>query len=259
MLDVLDLEKEFLLIQDNLKSYLYRLSANRSDTEDLVHDTFIKVKEKIGTFKGKSSFKSWVFAIATNLAKDSRKVRKRWADDVQDICKNYTMSHKECELRILTSYNNQKVHQFEIVEHMNYCFVCLAKNLELYEQIAIILKEIYQFKRQDIAEILEITEGKVKHLLLNARKKLQEKYEHRCAMINKNGICYQCAELNDYLQDVPDSHDKISKFGFSEKHSHSKNLDIRFNLINKVNPLNGNGASVEDTIFQILNEALGDE
>lgn len=251
-----NIDNEFLSILENLKTYLYRLSANKNDTEDLLHDTYLKVKDKIHTFQSKSSFKTWVFAIATNLARDNMRVKRRWAEDVQDLCKDYTMNNEKCESRIFKSYRNQIIDQFEIKEHINYCFTCLAKNLELDMQIAVILKEIYQFKRIDIAKILNITEGKVKHLLFDARKQLQEKYEHRCAMINKNGICYQCAELNDYLQEIPDSQKKISDYGFSLDYQPSKNLDIRFNLIKDINPLNGNGAAVEDCIMQILHEAI---
>ncbi|NBP70456.1 MAG: RNA polymerase sigma factor, partial [Cytophagia bacterium] len=54
--------------QSQLKSYLYRLLANRNDAEDLTHDTFIKAYEKLSTFRGESSLKTWVFQIATNLS-----------------------------------------------------------------------------------------------------------------------------------------------------------------------------------------------
>jgi RNA polymerase sigma-70 factor (ECF subfamily) len=67
-----NIETEFMAIQEQLESYLYRLSANREDAKDLLQDTYIKIKQKVDTFQGKSSFKTWVFAIATNLAKDNQ-------------------------------------------------------------------------------------------------------------------------------------------------------------------------------------------
>ncbi len=66
----LNMENDFLALHGQLKSYLYRLSANREDAEDLLQDTYIRVKQKMDTFERKSSFKTWVFTIATNLAKD---------------------------------------------------------------------------------------------------------------------------------------------------------------------------------------------
>lgn len=259
MEQIIDIEKEFLSFQNNLKSYLYRLSANKDDTEDLLQDTYIRVKEKFTTFKKKSSFKTWVFAIATNLAKDNQRVKNRWEPDAQDKCKSATVASSNCQQRIISSFHSQVIKQFEIAEHINYCFTCLAKNLTLNQQIAIILKEIYHFKIIEIAEIFDKSEAVVKHLLHNARKELQTKYNQRCALINKSGICNQCAELNDYLQNKSDSFIKIKNLDISSEKNSRENLKIRFQIINKINPLNGNGALLEDTILQILRETIDDK
>ena len=252
----INMETEFLAIRDQLNSYLYRLSTNKEDTDDIVQDTYLKVISKIQTFKGNSSFKTWVFAIATNLARDNQRVKNRWRLEVQDECKDASLSNMSNQHRIITAFQNQTEQEFELVEHINFCFTCIAKNLNIEQQIAIILKEFYQFKRKEIAEILNITESVVKHLLHNGRKELQTKYELRCAMINKTGVCYQCAELNDFLQEKPNAKQKIEKLGLLEKNNLETNLDIRFKLINRINPLNGNGAKLEDTILQILRETI---
>jgi RNA polymerase sigma-70 factor (ECF subfamily) len=135
----------------------------------------------------------------------------------------------------------------------------LAKNLQLEQQIAIILMEMYEFKRAEIAAILNLSEGVVKHLLFEGRKELQQKYEQRCALINKKGVCYQCAELNDYFEQSNTATEKISKLGFVEQNSAEKNLDLRFQLIQKINPLTSKGAALEDVIMQILREAIGEK
>ena len=255
----LNIESEFVAIQEQLESYLYGLSANKEDSRDLLHDTYIKVKQKINSFHEKSSFKTWVFAIATNLAKDNRRVKNRWTLEVQDDCKNASLSTPEYQQRIIGTFQNQTEQQFEIVEHINYCFTCIAKNLNLEQQIAIILKEFYHFKRTEIAEILDKTEGIIKHLLFDGRKELQTRYKKRCALINKTGVCYQCAELNDFLQEKTDSGEKIKQTGLSKTYDVDTNLDIRFALINKINPLTSKASELEDTILQILREVIDDE
>lgn len=259
MESVFDIEGEFLSIKSQLKSYLYRLCANKHDTEDLLHDTYLKVKDNVGTFKGKSSFKTWVFTIATNLAKDNRRVKNRWTLDAQDKCKEAAMTNPHNQELMFTAFRSQPVMQFEIAEHINYCFTCIAKNLSLELQVAIILKEFYQFTSNEIGNILGRSENVVKHLLHDGRKELQAKYNYRCALINKNGICYQCAELNDTLQDYADSEQKIRNLGLSRNKKASENLDIRFAIINKINPLEGIGADLEDTILQILRQTIDDK
>ena len=257
----INFEQDFLEFKDQLQSYLYRLSANRQDTEDILHDTFIRAKEKLSQFKGKSSLKTWVFTVATNIARDNQRVKNRWALDAQDACKHAAQSDSAVSGRIVEAFMAQETRTFDIREHINYCFTCIGKNLELEQQIAVILKEIYAFRRQEIADILNVTEGVVKHLLFDGRKALQVRYNNRCAMINKQGACYQCAELNDVLQSgaggPSDSMNKISSFGFVSS-ADEKNLDARLDLIRDLNPLQSNGAQLEDTILQILRETIGD-
>ena len=68
----------FSEFQPQLKSFLYRLVANRNDMEDLAHDVFILAFENISQFRGESSLKTWVFSIATNHARKHLKDQKRW-------------------------------------------------------------------------------------------------------------------------------------------------------------------------------------
>jgi RNA polymerase sigma-70 factor (ECF subfamily) len=254
----IELDKEFLAIRDVLSSYLYRLTTNKEDMEDLLQDTYLKVNSNIDSFKGDSSFKTWVFAIATNLSRDNKRAKNRWELEVQDKCRDAAVAQKHNQERMIDAFQSQTEKQFEIAEHINYCFTCVAKNLSLEKQIAVILKEVYEFKRSEIAEILKCTESVVKHLLHDGRNELQQKFEQRCALINKKGVCYQCAQLNNYFQEEKNAEEKIAKLPFSFAKSPEENLDVRFKLIHKINPLNSNGSKLEDTILQILREAIND-
>lgn len=54
--------------------YLVRLLQNESEAEDLAQETFVRVYQNRERFKSGSRFSTWLFAIATNLARD----RQRW-------------------------------------------------------------------------------------------------------------------------------------------------------------------------------------
>jgi len=254
----LNMEAEFLSIKDQLSSYLYRLTANKEDAEDLVHDTYLKVHKNISNFRRESEFKTWVFTIATNLARDHKRVNNRWGLDAQDKCKQAAIEKIEVQQRMKGAFGSQVEQSFDIKEHINYCFTCVAKNLSLEKQLAVILKEVYDFKRTEIAEILNCSEGVVKHLLFDGRKELQDKFEQRCALINKTGVCYQCAQLNDYFQVKNDAQEKVKALKLSPNNSSEQNLDLRLEIIQQINPLKGNGALLEDTILQILREEISD-
>src|SRR6478752_1532649 len=85
----------FAEFQSQLKSYLYRLLTERNDVEDLAHDTFIRAFSKISTFNQDSSLKTWVFKIATNLAYDHLRKKKRWEADAQDRAADLAIGSEE--------------------------------------------------------------------------------------------------------------------------------------------------------------------
>jgi RNA polymerase sigma-70 factor (ECF subfamily) len=249
---------EFILLKESITAYLYRLTANKEDAEDIVQETYLKVAEKIDSFQQRSSFKTWVFTIATNLAKDNRRAKNRWKIEAQDACKAAARVNTKYQEQMNSAFEEQTEKKFELTEHINYCFTCIAKNLTLEKQIAIVLKEFYDFKRAEIAEILNVSEGVVKHLLFDGRKELQEKYQQRCSLINKGGTCYQCAELSNYFEQNNQAEEKIAQLELKSANTPEINLDLRFQLINRINPLTGNGAKLEDTILQILRETIQD-
>src|SRR5882757_1896036 len=146
---------EFQKSSGQLKSYILRITASVADTEDIVQDTYIKATEKLDTFKGQSSLKTWLFAIASNLAKDNLRARKRWADNVTDIAKEAAHSNPNFFRESMFIRTTSPQGQFEIKEHIAFCFTCISKTLPLEQQISILLKEVYEFKVSEIAQILD--------------------------------------------------------------------------------------------------------
>jgi RNA polymerase sigma-70 factor (ECF subfamily) len=61
---------------DGVLGYLFRMTGNLSQAEDLFQETFKRVHEKAHTFRG-GRFKSWLFTIATRAAIDSSRKHKR--------------------------------------------------------------------------------------------------------------------------------------------------------------------------------------
>jgi RNA polymerase sigma-70 factor (ECF subfamily) len=61
---------------DGVLGYLFRMTGNRDQAEDLFQETFKRVHLKARTFRG-GRFKSWLFTIATRVAIDSARRRKR--------------------------------------------------------------------------------------------------------------------------------------------------------------------------------------
>ncbi len=56
--------------------YFYRLSGNRDLSEELLSELFVKLVEKIGTYRG-GSFDGWIFTMASNIFHDHLRFKKR--------------------------------------------------------------------------------------------------------------------------------------------------------------------------------------
>ena len=74
-------ETAFKTIVEQWKDMVYNtilgIVQNEAEAEDLAQDVFIKVFEKVGTFKGDSKFSTWLYRIATTTALDHLRSKKR--------------------------------------------------------------------------------------------------------------------------------------------------------------------------------------
>lgn len=256
--DIKAFQQLFLEFQPQLRSYLYRLLTDRNDAEDLAQDTFVKAFDKIDTFRGTASLKTWVFQIATNLAYDHLRKFRRWQPDAQDQAKALAMSDQA------VSDAFRRVHRhspYEVREHINFCFTCLGKTLSLEQQVAVILKDIYRFSRQDIAQILNKTEGVVKHLLFEGRRTMVEIFDHRCALINKNGACHQCTELAGIYNPKQTRQEELRKIAMVREAEHSDQRQLyalRATLVRQIDPLRSSGANFQEVLMQCTRQAIGE-
>src|SRR5258706_3577133 len=129
--------QEFESIAGQLKSYLLRITASIADAEDITHDTYIKGLEKRETFRGESSLKTWLFTIASNLAKDNLRAQKRWTENITDIAREAAKNSKQFLSEALHIHTTSPHGQFEVKEHISFCFTCISKSLPLEQQLCI--------------------------------------------------------------------------------------------------------------------------
>jgi len=240
-------EIEFIAFKAKLSSFVFRLVTNKQDTEDIVQETYLKAFEKIDSFQGKSSFKTWVFTIALNLAKNHLKKQKRWLENAQDYGAMLHAKSKKHWDAFQSVFESTPEQEYSIKEHLVYCFNCMNKTLELEQQICLLLKEVYDFKVKEIIGITKLSEGKVKHALTNARKNLNAIFEKRCAIVNQNGMCNQCSELTGILNPKQKVQEKVNQLKLAkQKHTTSNDrlLDIRLDMVKSLNPLQSNNTLI---------------
>ncbi|MBC9914513.1 RNA polymerase sigma factor [Chitinophaga varians] len=259
--DITSFQLLFAEFQNQLKSYLYRLVTDRNDVDDLTHDTFIKAFDKISTFHQASSLKTWVFKIATNLAYDHLKRLKRWPLDAQDQGASLAIGSAEIAQSFRIVHSTFNAGAYEMKEHIDFCFTCISKTLSIENQVALILKDIYDFPVKEICLILDKTEGVVKHLLNDSRETMTEVFDHRCALVNKNGVCDQCSQLNGIFnpkQDQQEQRMKLDLVKGSKKFNRSELFDLRTQLVKAIDPLHAEGTDLQDIIMRCTRTAIGE-
>jgi RNA polymerase sigma-70 factor (ECF subfamily) len=260
--DIKAFQALFAEFQTQLKSYLYRLVTDRDDVDDLTHDTFIKAFSAISGFNRESSLKNWVFRIATNLAYDHLRKLKRWGADAQDRAGDLAIGSEEIRKTFWMVHSNSPAGAYEMKEHIDYCFTCISKTLPIENQVALILKDIYDFPVKEICLILEKTEGVVKYLLKDAREIMTEIFEHRCALVNKNGVCDQCSHLNGIFNPKQDQQEELMKLDLvkaSRKYNREELFALRTVLVKGIDPLHAAGTDFHEEFMNCLRTAIGEK
>lgn len=259
--DINAFQQLFAEFQGQLRSYLYRLLASRSDADDLTHDTFIRAYDKLHSFKGESSLKTWVFQIATNLAYNLLKKRKRWTPDVSEQAKNLVLNNASVYQSIERVAATSTAASYDIKEHIDTCFTCIAKNLPIENQVALILKDIYDFSVKEIMQILDKSEGVVKYLIQDARKTMINIFDKRCALVNKNGVCHQCSELNGWFNPQQNQQEALMKIQLvkdSKKYNREELYEIRAKLVQNIDPLRSEGNELQGILLHCNRMAMGE-
>lgn len=243
-----ELTNQFITFQAELKSFLLRMTASVQDAEDILHDTYLKAHSKIGTFRGESSLKTWVFSIASNLARDLLKSKKRWPENVTDICKDAALGNRQFFQEAMRIRETSPQGNFEIKEHIAFCFTCVCKALPLEGHLVLLLKEIYGFKVKEISHILQMSEAMVKYHLHVNRIKMIEIFDHRCSLINKQGICYQCTELNGIFNPKQKAQEELVKIEMARE-AENKNkeelFDLRMKILQELDPFESGAAELQ--------------
>ena len=155
------LEELYLIHFDRIYSYLHVSVGNRHDAEDLTTQTFLKMLEKIGSFKWQSApFSAWLFRIAHNLAMDHFRARRRWQPE-EEVPEPPGEEEPSAELVAMKTIGRESM-------------LKLIERLSPEQQQVLTLKFVFNLPNAEVAAILDKTEGAIKSLQHRALVSLQK-------------------------------------------------------------------------------------
>jgi RNA polymerase sigma-70 factor, ECF subfamily len=130
------LQRLFAEHEANLFRLLYRMLGNRTDAQDLLQECWLRGQQGISAFRGNASaLKAWWFGIASHLALDHLRVRKRWRVEAQLIAEQESDSHPD-EVEKLAAMMSEPDFRYEVKEHIAFCFTCIGRTLDPQRSIS---------------------------------------------------------------------------------------------------------------------------
>lgn len=183
--------------REDLVRFLARMVVRLDVAEELAQTTAMRAIEHVETApKRPDELRPWLFRIATNLALDERKRHGRWRETLLDDIKAHGKSDPVHRERVRLGRGTPELHSIAR-EHLSFCFACTMTRLSGEQAAALLLREVFGFDRTQTAAIVGADETLVKNRLQTARATMRAAYEGTCALVTKQGTCYQCAELDE--------------------------------------------------------------
>jgi RNA polymerase sigma-70 factor (ECF subfamily) len=157
--------------QTRLLNFVYRIVGDRERAEDLVQEVFVRVYRHLGRFDRSKKFSTWIYTIASNLAKNELRNRSRnplvlftsmtkgWEDEERPLEFEDPSSRPDDLFR--------KRHVRELVESS-------VAQLPTHHREVFMLREIEGRSYEEIAEITHCNLGTVKSRLNRARNSFAE-------------------------------------------------------------------------------------
>ncbi len=151
--------------RDRLINFVYRYVGTREEAEDIVQDTFVKLFQKKDYYRPISEFSTWIFTIASNLAKTELRKRKRRK---VSYLSQLGMEEKDFDIPVEDTTDEEMVGEFTESQIQN-----AIQSLQLHFRTALILRDIEELSYEEISKILDVPLGTIKSRINRARLQLQ--------------------------------------------------------------------------------------
>lgn len=178
-------EVHFEPFRVELTGYCYRMLGSVFEAEDAVQDTMVRAWKSFDRFEGRSSIRSWLYRIATNVCLDSLNGRERRArpmDLSSPVPASSALTPARPEATWIEPIPDGRVvpsvaDPAELAvarESVRLAFVAALQHLPPRQRAVLILREVLAWKASEVAELLGSSVASVNSALQRARAALAE-------------------------------------------------------------------------------------
>lgn len=150
--------------QHELWDYAFSITRSMDMADDVVQDVFLKVYEKLYTYRGEASIKTWLFRITRNTCFNRKK---------SSFIRRILLMGEVGEERVTSpSAENQALDNLMLNEAWR-----LVLDLPIKHREVMVLHAYHGLSQEEIAALLHVPLGTVKSRLHHARMKLAKRYK----------------------------------------------------------------------------------
>jgi len=155
--------------QERIYATVYHMTSNHEDANDLTQETFIKAYRALKSFKGDSSFYTWVYRIAINKTINFLKQRKnKFHMSLNDL--DFNAEHDPDLVNLVSDKTPRRdLGLTELQEKLN----AAMQKLSDVHRMVVTLHDVQGLSHDEIAEIMDCNVGTVRSRLFYARQQLQ--------------------------------------------------------------------------------------
>ena len=155
--------------QERIYATLYHMTSNHEDANDLAQDSFIKAFQALKSFRGGSSFYTWLYRIAVNKTINFLKQRKhKAAMSLDDL--DFNAEHDPDLVALISEKTpRREAGLAELQEKLNEALLRLSEP----HRLVVTLHDVQGVSHEEIAKVMDCNIGTVRSRLFYARQQLQ--------------------------------------------------------------------------------------
>jgi len=155
--------------QERIYATIYHMTSNHEDANDLAQESFIKAYAALKSFKGGSSFYTWLYRIAVNKTINFLKQRRNKIHlSLNDM--DFNAEHDPDLMALISDKTPQRdINLSELQKKLNEALLKLSEP----HRMVVVLHDVQGVSHEEIAEIVGCNIGTVRSRLFYARQQLQ--------------------------------------------------------------------------------------
>jgi RNA polymerase sigma-70 factor (ECF subfamily) len=165
-----------------LQVHCYRMLGSLEDAEDIVQETFLRAWRRRNSFQGRSTFRAWLYRIATNASLDALERRPRRATsgaEVNPAEVPWLQAYPDRLLEGIAPPDDEPESVLVAKETIEIAFLVAIQHLPPRQRAVLILRDVLGWSAKETAALLEASVAAVNSALQRARAALQERLPPR--------------------------------------------------------------------------------